>query len=202
MGELSDEQLIERWRAEQGSLTGASCLDELFRRHRTRVAAWCYRLTGEMDAAADLAQDVLLKAFQRLDSFRSDSRFTTWLYSIARNHCLDQLRSRAVQPDEATDSLLEEMPDGRLEEFSITMERRESEAAVRQLIRESLDETETKIMTLHYVDEIPLDAITRLIGLTNQSGAKAYIVSARRKLSRAVERWRRSQGGKGGRYAV
>jgi RNA polymerase sigma factor (sigma-70 family) len=202
MDDLSDEQLIDRWRVEQASPAAASFLDELFRRHRSRVAAWCYRITGEMDSAADLAQDVLLKAFQRLDSFRSDSRFTTWLYSITRNHCLDQLRSQALQPAEAADSVLEEIADGRLEEFSVTLERRQSEEVVRQLIRESLDETETKIMTLHYVDGLPLDAITRLIGLTNQSGAKAYIVSARRKLSRAVEKWRRTSAGKGGKYVI
>ncbi|HEY3838474.1 MAG TPA: RNA polymerase sigma factor [Bryobacteraceae bacterium] len=202
MDDLSDEQLIDRWRAGQASPNAGSFLDELFRRHRSRVAAWCYRITGEADSAADLAQDVFLKAFQRLDSFRSDSRFTTWLYSIARNHCLDQLRARALQPAESADSVLEEIADGRLEEFSASLERRQSEELVRRLIRESLDETETKIMTLHYVDEVPLDAITRLIGLTNQSGAKAYIVSARRKLNRALEKWRRTSVGKGGKYGI
>ena len=177
-------------------------LDELFRRHRARVAAWCYRMTGEVDSAADLAQDVLLKAFQRLDSFRGDSRFTTWLYSIARNHCMDELRARATRTEDVTGAALEEFPDSRSEDFSITLERRESEGVVRQLIRESLDETETKVMTLHYVDELPLDAITRLMGLTNQSGSKMYIVSARRKLSRALDKWRRANQSKGGRHGL
>lgn len=197
MEELSDEQLVERYRAEHGTPGGTLMLDELFRRHRAKVAAWCLRITGEVETAADLAQDVMLKAFQRLDSFRGDSRFTTWLYSIARNHCLDALRSRAMRPDESGGPELEELADLHAEEISITLERRESAMAVKQLIRETLDETEAKVMTMHYVDEIPLDAITRLMGLTNPSGSKAYIVSARRKLSRAVERWRRSQAGKG-----
>ena len=164
--------------------------------------AWCYRLTGDVESAADLAQDVFLKAFQSIDSFRSDSRFTTWLYSIARNHCLDRLRSQAAQPDEAGETVLEDIADARSEDFSAALESSQSEEVVRQLIRESLDETETKIMTLHYVDELPLDAITRLVGLTNPSGAKAYIVSARRKLSRAFEKWSKTQKGKRGRYAV
>jgi hypothetical protein len=89
MEELSDEDLVAHYRTERGSPLAASRIDELFRRHRTRVATWCFRLTGEVDSATDLAQDVLLKAFQRLDAFRGDSRFTTWLYSIARNHCMD-----------------------------------------------------------------------------------------------------------------
>ena len=41
-------------------------------------------MTGNIDAAADLAQDVLLRAFQNMQAFRGDSKFTTWLYTIAR----------------------------------------------------------------------------------------------------------------------
>uniref|UniRef100_Q01RC0 RNA polymerase, sigma-24 subunit, ECF subfamily n=1 Tax=Solibacter usitatus (strain Ellin6076) TaxID=234267 RepID=Q01RC0_SOLUE len=161
------------------------------------MATWCFRLTGQVDSAADLAQDVLLKAFQRLESFRGDSRFSTWLYSITRNHCMDELRLRAARRGEVTDTVLDELADERLEDFSKTMERQESEQVVRRLISENLDEIESSVMTLHYVDELPLDAITRLMGLTNQSGSKAYIVSARRKLTRAFEKWRQASSGKG-----
>lgn len=197
MEELSDEQLVQLYRAEPGSPVAAALLDELFRRHRAKVATWCFRLTGQVDSAADLAQDVLLKAFQRLESFRGDSRFSTWLYSITRNHCMDELRLRAARRGEVTDTVLDELADERLEDFSKTMERQESEQVVRRLISENLDEIESSVMTLHYVDELPLDAITRLMGLTNQSGSKAYIVSARRKLTRAFEKWRQASSGKG-----
>jgi DNA-directed RNA polymerase specialized sigma24 family protein len=44
-------------------------------------------------------------------------------------------------------------------------------------------------MTLHYIHELSLEAVSRMLGLTNESGAKAYIVSARRKLKRAYEAW-------------
>jgi hypothetical protein len=54
-------------------------------------------------------------------------------------------------------------------------------------------------MTLHYVNELPLDAVSRMLGLTNASGAKAYIVSARRKLRRAHDLWKsRNQSSKAG----
>ena len=55
---------------------------------------------------------------------------------------------------------------------------------------ESLDETEAQVVNLHYYQEVPLDAITRLLDLSNPSGAKAYVVSARRKLSAAAQRWK------------
>ena len=190
MGELTDEELLSRYRAAGNSAAADSYLDQLFRRHHNRVAAWCYRFTRDVDSSADLAQEIFLKAFQRLDSFRGDSRFTTWLYTIARNHCMDQLRVRALHPEQDLDSVPDQMADVSSEDISSVLERRESEQLVRSLMRDTLDDTETKVMTLHYVHELPLDAVTRLLRLTNPSGAKAHIVNARRKLARAVAQWK------------
>jgi DNA-directed RNA polymerase specialized sigma24 family protein len=61
---------------------------------------------------------------------------------------------------------------------------------LRTFLAGSLDRMERTVFTLHYGDDMPLDAITRLLNLTNASGAKAYIVSARRKLARAASRMR------------
>ena len=133
---------------------------------------------------------IFLKAFQRLHTFQGNSKFTTWLFSITRNHCLDVLRSRAVHPQQTSEVLLDEIVDLSREKVSSTLERRETEQLLRTLIRESLDAMENKVLTLHYVHEMPLDTVSRMLGLTNQSGAKAYIVSAKRKLKRAHERWK------------
>ena len=93
-------------------------------------------MTGDVDSAADLAQDVFLKAFERLDSYRGDSKFSTWLYSIARNHCMDEMRSRAARPPEVSDAALEALPDTDWERASQTLERRESVQALRHLIED------------------------------------------------------------------
>lgn len=186
---LSDEQLVARYRSVAGSAQGERWLNELFQRHHGRVALWCLRMTGDRETATDLAQEVFLKAFRHLDSYRGDSKFSTWLYSIARNHCFSEIRARATAPEEIGEPLDFEFtdtaprPDHQAE--------RQSEAQlVRDLINTTLDETESRVFTLHYAEELPLDAITRLLKLENASGAKAYIVSAKRKLARAVERWK------------
>jgi len=202
MEEPADEALIERYRAAGGSPKADSLVNQLFQRYHGRVAAWCYRMTGDVDSAADLAQEVLLKAFQNLHAFRGESKFSTWLYSITRNRCLDAMRSRAMVLEETTDDILDNMADPVAEPVSTTLERRESEKLVRKLMQETLDDTESKVMTLHYMHELPLSSVTRMLGLTNQSGAKAYIVSARRKLDRALQQWRsREPGGTGRRHA-
>ena len=188
MQELSDEELVARFRTEAGAPGAQIWINELFQRFHTRVATWCFRFTGDRESAADLAQDIFLKAYRNLDSFRGDAKFSTWLFSISRNHCVNEMRSRAVRPEEASDTLdLEHAKD---ESVLTTLEKEERLESVRALIGSTLDETEAKVMTLHYAEEISLDAITRLLGLTNASGAKAYVVSAKRKLGVAIERWK------------
>jgi RNA polymerase sigma factor (sigma-70 family) len=186
MQNITDEELLKLYRAD----SNPARLNELFRRHHGRVAAWCLRYTGDVDAASDLAQDIFLKAFQQIASFRGDSKFTTWLYSIARYRCLDELRQRKTRPREVLGTALDEIEDLGAAEMLGESESRDSAELMRRLIRDSLDETEAQAMTLHYVHELSIDSVSRLLGLTNASGAKAHIVSARRKLKRSFARLR------------
>ena len=189
MEPLSDEDLVARYRANAGSREADSLWNELFQRHHGRVALWCLRLTGDRESAADLAQEVFLKAFRYLDSYRGESKFSTWLYSIARNHCFNEIKARAAKPEDAGEPMLAEFADASPDAHT-QLERQDAAQMVRDLVRDSLTEVEARVMTLHYAEELPLDAVTRLLKLDNASGAKAYIVSAKRKLARAVARWK------------
>jgi len=189
MEQFSDEELAERCQIASGSAAREPFLNALFQRHHRRVAAWCHHITGDVNSAVDLAQEIFVKAFQGIDGYRKGSKFTTWLYSITRNHCLDELRSRKRRAEE-TAEFPDDIRDWGLESADTMIERQQSGDLMRRLIRESLDETETRVMTLHYVHELPLESVSRMLKLTNESGAKAYIVSARRKLKRAHELWK------------
>src|SRR5215216_5468899 len=70
-------------------------LGALFRRHYDRAHALCYRLTASAAAADDLAQETFLRILRYRHTFRGDAQFTTWMYRLARNVCLDHLRSAA-----------------------------------------------------------------------------------------------------------
>ena len=193
MREESDEDLVEWYRAAGGSPKGDVYLNQLFQRHHSKVAGWCLRMTGDVDSAVDLAQDVFIKAFQGIDGFRGGAKFTTWVYTITRNRCMDELRLRASRGEQAEEGVIDQLADGRVELVSSAMEKRESEQLLRRLMAESLDDIEIQIMTMHYFDEMPLDAIGRVLQLSNASGAKAFIVSAKRKLGRAMERWKNAE---------
>ncbi len=189
MDALSDEELIAQYCLAPASDRSRQLLDELFGRHRSRVVAWCYRLTSDRELAADLAQDVFVKAYASLHTFRRDSKFTTWLYSIARNRCRDEARARVTRRRETPEDTIMEVP-SELNEALSALDARDARNLVHALMNDVLDDTEKRVMTLHYGHDMRLDAITTALGLTNTSGAKAYIVSAKRKLNAAVKRWK------------
>ena len=84
--------------------------------------------------------------------------------------------------------LMDTLPDVKDSALS-QVERKQQADIARQLINETLEETEKAVFTMHFGEELPLDVITRMLNLTNASGAKAFLVSAKRKLDRAAKRW-------------
>ena len=187
---LTDEELVLRFQEGTDPAVRNQCVNELFGRHQKRVALWCYRMTGDRETASDLAQDVFMRAYQNLGSFRSDAKFSTWLYTIARNHCLNFFKARKRKPEEVVeDSELFEFADLRALSPYREAERMSERQAAERLLAEALDETERRVFVLHFVEEYPLDAITRLLGLKNPPGAAGCLLQARRKLKRAVNRW-------------
>jgi RNA polymerase sigma-70 factor, ECF subfamily len=187
MEQLTDEELISRFRNGNGPAAQDPYLNELFNRYLSRVSLWAWRYTGDREAAADLAQEVLLRVFEKLDTFEGNSQFGTWLYAVVRNHCLNAVKSKAWRMGQRSEPLeVEPAEDG-----GDVLDRlvRESEMTeMNAILEKHLEETERNVLALHYGQEMTLDAVTGLLGLENASGAKAYIVSAKRKLQRVMER--------------
>jgi RNA polymerase sigma-70 factor, ECF subfamily len=187
---FSDEELASRYRDAANTQEGELCINELFRRNYSRVARWCLRFVDDREAAADLSQEIFTKAYQNLKSFQGQSKFSTWLFSIARNHCLNAVRANTRQATElkaeVDEDFLGTIPDRTASPYD-EAERQSSARMISELLDKGLDETEKVVFTLHYGEEMPLETISRMLRLENQSGAKAYIVSAKRKLARLVQ---------------
>jgi len=95
--ELDEAGLVE---ACQAGRPGA--FDIIVERHRRTVYQLCYRFVGNHEDASDLSQDVFLRAYRGLGSFRGGSALSTWLYRIGVNLCLNRV-SRKTSPIEALD---------------------------------------------------------------------------------------------------
>lgn len=71
---------------------GQEAFENLVRENQRMIHSLCYRLTGSIEEAEDLAQDTFLQAFQRRADFRGESKVSSWLYRIAINLCLNWRR--------------------------------------------------------------------------------------------------------------
>ncbi|MFH0916889.1 MAG: sigma-70 family RNA polymerase sigma factor [bacterium] len=92
----ADTHLIQR--AREGD---SDAITELYRRHERRVYNLALSTLGNPWDAADVAQEAFIKAFRNLDSFKGESRFTTWLHRIVVNAAYDHLRRQRPEPMDA-----------------------------------------------------------------------------------------------------
>jgi RNA polymerase sigma-70 factor (ECF subfamily) len=90
LGELGEAALIE------ACLAGRSgAFDLVVERHRRSVYQLCWRFVGNHEDASDLSQDIFLRAYRGLRSFRGQSSLSTWLYRIGVNVCLNRVSAKA-----------------------------------------------------------------------------------------------------------
>ncbi|WP_394820608.1 RNA polymerase sigma factor [Pendulispora albinea] len=90
--EVTDEALMIRYQRGDGS-----AFAQLVRRHQTSLYNFAFRQLGVGQLAEDVVQDAFVRVVQNAADFKHEARFTTWLYTIARNLCIDQMRKRALR---------------------------------------------------------------------------------------------------------
>lgn len=87
---LKDEELVRLFQSGQQSMV----FDILYKRYHQKVLDKCYSLVKNHQLAKELAEDVLSKTFEKLAGFKNISSYSSWLYSITYNHCIDYLRKK------------------------------------------------------------------------------------------------------------
>lgn len=182
---VTDENLMLLLQSAQPGQLLDELFAELFRRYQTRVATWCGRLVRDPTRGMDLAQEVFLRAWRYRHTFRGDARVSTWLYAIARNHCLNAIRKLEIDPLARLEEFPPNLPDA-LGNIHTNAENAQAFERLWNVIDQTLTAMEKRVMALHYGHELTLETITRACSLSNPSGAKAYIVNAKRKLKRVL----------------
>jgi RNA polymerase sigma-70 factor (ECF subfamily) len=92
--ERNDEDAALMLRFKSGD---ADAFDQLFKRHARPLINFAYRFVRNRGRAEELAQEVLLKVYESADGYRAKAKFTTWLYRIAVNICLNEVRRPAFR---------------------------------------------------------------------------------------------------------
>ena len=147
--------------------------DTIVERHQRQVYQLCYRFAGNHEDASDLAQDVFIRAYRGLHSFKGQAAFSTWLYRIAVNVCLNRVGARGQR---WTTLDAADQPDVREERADARILRSERAAAVRAAIAR-LPKKQRAALILRVYHDLPHDQIAAIVG-TSVGAVKANFFHA------------------------
>lgn len=177
---LADEDLLGVVRTSSDPARRRAAASELVRRYHDAVYLWCFRFTRDRERALDLSQDVLTTVWQKIGSFEGRAKFSSWIFAVTRNRCIDDARRVQPQTEDIDDIELAAAgppPGAILEEHG--------EGELLHILRTQLAADEQEAVWLHYIEGVPIDEVSEMMRLESASGARAVLQRARRKLRAA-----------------
>lgn len=177
----NDTELVVRSLAQDHEAFG-----RLVDRYAPSIVNLAYRMVGNRTEAEDLAQETFLSAFKALPTFRSDAKFSTWLYRIASNKCMDWLRVKRPgqgQYDLNADEHLD---------LHIAEERTPEDVLSRQQVAQELDLAIQRLSPLYreafilkHVEGLSYDEMEAILGVSGDT-LKMRVYKGRVQLSREL----------------
>ena len=183
---MTEQELVER--AKKGDETA---FEVLVTDNEKRIYNLCRRLTGNPEDAAELTQEAFLNAWRGLSRFQGESSFSTWLYRLASNACIDFLRkekrrqnlSMTVSLDEEEEARQVELPDERY-----APERELERTEVRQAVAaglERLTPEHRQVLVMREVNGLSYAELGAVLGL-EEGTVKSRIARARNALRKVL----------------
>jgi RNA polymerase sigma-70 factor (ECF subfamily) len=176
----TEEQLIRR------SIQGdQAAFGKLIVRYQDFVFSLCLRVLQQREEAEEAAQDAFLKAYRKLASFRQQSRFSTWLYTLTYRTALDRARQKGI-PVQGIDGEEQyiQLPAASCSLADHQLERRENQQILEQLLQQ-LPAQERTPLSLYYLQEQSVREIAKITGLT-VSNVKTWLFRSRERLRKQV----------------
>jgi RNA polymerase sigma-70 factor, ECF subfamily len=137
----------------------SKAMSALYHRYSAKLLRYFYRMLYRKEAVAqDFLHDLYVKLIEHADKFRTDQRFSTWLYSIAHNMCKNEYRKRALHGEEQQ-GFNEPFADDVHENFA----RQEFKLALENVL-DQMEEDDKNLFVLRHELELPVDEIATMIG--------------------------------------
>lgn len=159
----------------------ASAFAKLVDRYKDLVYTLTLRMMKHKEEAEEAAQDTFIKVYKSLNKFKGDSKFSTWIYRVAYNTCLDRLKKNkrqqyTVEINEYTEHQLKTL-DNALDQ----MEAKDREQSIQDCLA-LLPSEDSFLLTLYYFEELSLDEIGKIVDL-KPNNVKVKLFRSRKKLA-------------------
>ncbi|MDJ0838610.1 MAG: sigma-70 family RNA polymerase sigma factor [Acidobacteriota bacterium] len=161
MEQLLDTELVKLAQKGEGR-----AFDILVARYQTKVTHLVYRYVKDTDTALDLVQDIFLKIFKNLVRFKGESKFSSWLFRVAVNDCIDHLRKVKVRKEQSLDYYqsggFDVVDEHRDQKTAEVLELKQDRQRVRRAL-ESLPEKQKAVVVMKVYEEMTFDDISEIV---------------------------------------
>lgn len=158
----------------------SSAYANLVNKHKDMVFTIVHRIVRNREDAEEIAQDVFLKVFQSLNSFKYKSKFSTWLYRIAYNTAISKTRKKYLETSLIDNEIIDNFTIDEITQNINELNKEEQKKYIQSAIKE-LPENENVIITLFYQNENSVEEISEITGLS-KSNVKVKLHRIRIKL--------------------
>lgn len=173
---LTDEALVEAIVKTNDTLL----FEVLYDRYATMVYNKCYGFANGVDEAKDLTQDVFLRVFVKLASFKGKSKFSTWLYAFTYNHCVNYVTrntAKKIEKQSVSSDSIENIG----EDVDSTREFESMRVEQLKHVMELISPDEKMILLLKYQDNLSIKELSQALDI-GESAVKMRLKRAKEKL--------------------
>jgi len=150
-------------------------------RYKDLVFTLALRMLKNKEEAEEVTQDTFIKTYKSLEKFKGSSKFSTWIYRVAYNSCLDRIKKNKKHLNNVEINEFTAHEVATIDNALDKMETRERKEAIQRCI-DSLPSEESFLLTLYYFDDLSLDEISKIVGITANS-IKVKLFRCRKKLA-------------------
>lgn len=180
MGEMtgkSDLYYVNRVKAGE-----TECFTHLVRRHSSMLLTVINKVVGRQDIAEDIMQEVFVKAYQNLERFRGDAKFSTWLYRIAYNTAISEVRKRRNAYIEYDDNYHESVKNEAVAIDDSEVSSKERQLKLLDKLLKEMPEEDALLITMFYYNDYSIREISSITNLT-ESNVKVRLHRLRRQMN-------------------
>jgi RNA polymerase sigma-70 factor (ECF subfamily) len=157
-----------------------NAFSHLISKYKDMVFTLVIKIVKSREDAEEVAQDSFIKAYQKLDSFKGQSKFSTWLYTIAYRNALTKVRKKKIETTDIDSYVIENHKEDKDFPQIEAIKNNEQEKYVKQAIN-NLGETDCLLITLFYLNDNSIEEIQEITEMS-QSNVKVRLFRARKRL--------------------
>jgi RNA polymerase sigma-70 factor (ECF subfamily) len=158
----------------------------LVERYKDLVYTLAIRMVKHKEEAEEITQDTFIKAYKSIHKFKGDSKFSTWIYRVAYNTCLDAIKKHKKLQSNVPINEYTEHEVKAIDNALDIMEAKERSVVIKNCI-EKLPSEDAFLMTLYYYEELSLDEIADITGL-KANNVKVKLFRSRKKLATILKK--------------